>query len=117
MPLRPTFLIPALLLATLSLRAQQPPLVETYANPIVFADYSDPDAIRVGNDCYLVASSFHFVPGIPILHSTDLIHWKILGHAVDRLTMDPAYDLTGTSRYAAGVWAPATRFHAGLFYI
>lgn len=73
LPLRPALL--ALLLATLPLRAQQP-APETYTNPILFADYSDPDAIRVGNDYYLVASSFHFVPGIPILHSTDLVHWK-----------------------------------------
>lgn len=88
-----------------------------YRNPILFADYSDPDVIRDGNDYYLVASSFHFVPGLPILHSRDMAHWEIVGHAVERLTMDPAYDMNGGSRYAGGVWAPAVRSHAGRFYI
>ena len=59
-----------------------------YRNPIIFADYSDPDAIRVGDDYYLAASSFQCVPGLPILHSRDLVHWTILAHAVDRLPSD-----------------------------
>ena len=57
-----------------------------YRNPILFADYSDPDVIRDGANYYLVASTFHFVPGIPILQSTDLVHWTIVGHVVQRLT-------------------------------
>lgn len=89
----------------------------TYHNPILFADYSDPDVIRVGRDFYLVASTFHFVPGIPILRSRDLVHWSISGHVVDRLTMSPAYDMQGGDRYGRGVWAPAVRFHNGLFYV
>lgn len=89
----------------------------TYRNPILFADYSDPDVIRVGNDFYLIASSFHFVPAIPILHSTDLVHWEIVGHVVPRLTMSPAYDMAQETRYGGGVWAPSVRFHKGLFYI
>jgi beta-xylosidase len=88
-----------------------------YRNPILFADYSDPDVIRVDADYYLVASTFHFVPGIPILHSRDLVHWSISGHVVDRLTMSPAYDMEGGLRYGRGVWAPAVRFHNGLFYV
>jgi beta-xylosidase len=89
----------------------------TYHNPILFADYSDPDVIRDGNDYYLVASTFHFVPGIPILHSHDLVHWSISGHVVDRLTMSPAYDMQDGDRYGRGVWAPAVRFHNGLFHV
>jgi beta-xylosidase len=89
----------------------------TYHNPILFADYSDPDVIRDGKDYYLVASTFHFVPGIPILHSRDLVHWSISGHVVSRLMMSPAYDLQGGERYGRGVWAPAVRFHHGLFYV
>ena len=50
--------------------------VEYYRNPVIFADYSDPDAIRVGKDFYLVSSSFAHTPGLPLLHSTDLIHWR-----------------------------------------
>jgi beta-xylosidase len=102
-----------------------------YRNPILHADYSDPDVIRVGNDYYLVASSFHFSPGIPVLHSKDLVHWKIAGHVLDRLTFHQSYDMVppytltdATSkpvgpgqRYAGGVWAPSLRHHGGRFYV
>lgn len=116
--------------------AQAPPcLAWTYHNPILYADYSDPDAIRVGSVYYLVASSFHFSPGIPILESHDLVHWTIIGHALARLDFAPAYDLPGPVnftdatahpkldyalggyRYASGVWAPAIRAHDGRLYI
>src|SRR3954447_5920167 len=100
-------------LATLSISA-----ADRYRNPILYADYSDPDVIRVGSDYYLVASSFHFSPGIPVLQSKDLVHWRIAGHVLDRLRFDPAYDLRppftltdATSkpvgkgqRYGGGVW-------------
>ncbi len=89
----------------------------TYTNPVLFADYSDPDVIRDGANYYLIASSFHFVPGIPILQSTDLVHWKIVAHVVQRMEMDPRYNLTGGNRYAGGVWAPSIRKHNGLFYV
>lgn len=89
----------------------------TYHNPILFADYSDPDVIRDGANYYLIASTFHFVPGIPILQSPDLVHWTILGHVVQRMTMDPRYSMTGGNRYGKGVWAPSIRKHRGLFYV
>lgn len=95
----------------------RPPLGRFYRNPILFADYSDPDVIRVGADYYLIASSFHFVPGIPVLRSTDLVHWTIVGHVVSRMTMDPRYSMEGGNRYGGGVWAPAIRRHNGLFYV
>jgi len=88
-----------------------------YKNPILFADYSDPDVIRDGGNYYLIASTFHFVPGIPILQSSDLVHWTIAGHVVQRLEMDPRYSMIGGNRYGGGVWAPAIRRHAGLFYV
>ncbi len=88
-----------------------------YRNPILFADYSDPDVIRDGANYYLIASTFHFVPGIPILQSTDLVHWTIEGHVVKRLNMDPRYSMIGGNRYGKGVWAPAIRKHDGLFYV
>ncbi len=97
--------------------AQKPAEAPVYRNPILFADYSDPDVIRVRNDYYLVASTFHFVPGIPILHSKDLVHWSISGHVIDRLSISPAYDMQGGLRYGRGVWAPAVRVHGGLFYV
>lgn len=107
---------------------------KAYRNPVLFADYSDPDVIRVGSDYYLVASSFHFSPGIPVLKSQDLVHWSIVGHALATLDFDPKYDLPGPvgftdaaqrvrfdaqmgHRYGAGVWAPAIRFHQGRFYV
>ena len=93
------------------------PDVRVYHNPILFADYSDPDVIRVGADYYLVASTFHFVPGIPILHSRDLVHWSTSGHVVDRITLAPEYDMRGGFRYGRGIWAPTVRSHNGLFYV
>lgn len=86
----------------------------TYRNPVIYADYSDPDAIRVGDDYYLVASSFDAVPGLPILHSKDLVSWRIIGHALLR---QPPYDHFATTQHGNGVWAPAIRYHQQEFYI
>jgi len=86
----------------------------TYKNPIINADYSDPDAIRVGEDYYLTASSFDAVPGLPILHSRDLVNWTIVGHALLR---QPPYDHFSAAQHGNGVWAPAIRYHKGDFYI
>jgi beta-xylosidase len=86
----------------------------TYKNPILNADYSDPDAIRVGNDFYLVASSFEDMPGLPILHSNDLVNWTIIGHALLR---QPPYEHFAKPQHGNGVWAPAIRYHNGEFYI
>lgn len=86
----------------------------TYNNPILHADYSDPDAIRVGDDYYMTASSFTHVPGLPILHSKDLVHWKLIGHALTHL--EPA-DHFSKVQHGGGVWAPAIRFRNELFYI
>lgn len=85
----------------------------TYVNPVVFADYSDPDVIRVGDDFYLVSSSFSSVPGLPILHSRDLVNWTIIGHAAPRLA-SPDFD---TPQHGKGLWAPSFRHHGGRFWI
>lgn len=86
----------------------------TYKNPVLNADYSDPDAIRVGNDYYLVSSSFADMPGLPILHSKDLVNWKIIGHALKR---QPLFDHFAVPRHGDGVWAPSLRYHNGEFYL
>jgi beta-xylosidase len=86
----------------------------TYKNPILNADYSDPDAIRVGDDFYLISSSFEDVPGLPVLHSKDLVNWTIIGHALKR---QPPVEHFSIPRHGEGVWAPAIRFHKGEFYI
>lgn len=86
----------------------------TYKNPIINADYSDPDAIRVGDDFYLISSSFEDVPGLPVLHSKDLVNWTIIGHALKR---QPPFEHFSTPRHGEGVWAPAIRYHNNEFYI
>ena len=85
----------------------------TYQNPILFADYSDPDVIRVGDTWYMTASSFNYVPGLPILTSKDLVNWKLVNYALDRIP-DEKYDVP---QHAKGVWAPAIRYHDGRFFI
>lgn len=86
----------------------------TYKNPVLNADYSDPDAIRVGDDFYMVASSFDAVPGLPILHSKDLVNWRLIGHALKR---QPPFDHFSKTQHGNGVWAPAIRYHNNEFYI
>ena len=85
----------------------------TYKNPILHADYSDPDICQAGDDFYLTSSSFNSVPALPILHSRDLVNWELINHAVPRFP-DNYYD---TPQHGNGVWAPCFRYHEGLFYI
>ncbi len=84
-----------------------------YKNPVIFADYSDPDVTRVEDDFYMVASSFNCMPGIPVLHSKDLVNWRIIGHVYDSLPLDK-YD---KPVHGQGSWAPSIRYHSGLFYV
>jgi beta-xylosidase len=86
----------------------------TFKNPVLHADYSDPDAIRVGQDFWLVSSSFSHLPGLPILHSRDLVNWTLVNHALPSLV--PA-DHFSVPRPGQGVWAPSIRHHAGKFWI
>lgn len=86
----------------------------TFKNPIIFADYSDPDVTRVGDDFYLISSSFTCVPGLPVLHSKDLVNWTIIGHALPVQVPEEHFN---SVQSGGGVWAPAIRFHNGKFYI
>jgi len=86
----------------------------TYKNPILHADYSDPDVVRVGADYYLTSSSFSDVPGLPILHSRDLVNWELIGHVY---TAQPPYDVFSRPQHGGGAWAPSIRHHAGEFYV
>jgi beta-xylosidase len=89
-----------------------------YKNPIIYSDYSDPDVIRVGDDFYMTASSFNAVPGLPILHSKDMIHWEIINHAIPKLEGEGIpTDFFNKTQHGNGIWAPAIRFHKGEFYI
>lgn len=85
-----------------------------YRNPVLLADYSDPDIIRVGSDFYMVSSEFHFM-GMPVLHSKDLVNWKIIGQVYNRLDIHSQYNTM--EKYGAGSWAPSIRYHDGLFYV
>lgn len=85
----------------------------TYCNPVLYADYSDPDVIRHGDDFWMTASSFNCTPGLPILHSTDLVNWTLVNHAVKNLP-DARYQEV---QPGCGVWAPSIRFHVGKFWI
>src|SRR5574344_511260 len=86
----------------------------TYTNPVINADYSDPDVCRVGNDYYLTSSSFNCIPGLQILHSTDLVNWSIIGYAVSRLIPDSLFCRV---QHGNGIWAPSIRYHNQEFYI
>lgn len=113
------------LLAALPVAAQQKEHVSqvwvadrgdgTYQNPVLYADYSDPDACRVGNDFYLTSSSFNCLPGLQILHSNDLVNWHIIGAAIP-YSLAPVRT-PERPEHGNRVWAPAIRHHNGQFYI
>lgn len=85
-----------------------------YGNPVLDADWPDPDVVRVGDDYYLVASSFNRAPGLPILHSRDLVSWEIVARALPQV---PPVEHYRIPRHGSGVWAPSIRHHDGLFYL
>ena len=93
----------------------------TYTNPVINADYSDPDVCvgPSGEDYYLTASSFQCIPGLPILHSKDLVNWEIAGHALTSLYEgdEALQQHFSTPQHGAGVWAPSIRYHNGEYYI
>lgn len=86
----------------------------TYRNPILWADYSDPDVCRVGKDYWMTSSSFNCIPGLPILHSRDLVNWELVGHALPRQEPDTLFRKI---QHGKGVWAPSIRYHKGVYYI
>lgn len=85
-----------------------------YRNPILFADYSDPDVVRVGDDYFMTASSFNASPGLPVLHSRDLVNWRLIGHALQHLV--PAENFA-IPQHGNGVWAPNIRYHDDRYWI
>jgi beta-xylosidase len=86
----------------------------TYKNPILFADYSDPDVIRADDDYFMISSSFNCVPALPVLHSKDLVNWKIIGNV---FTEQKPIDFFNKPQHGNGVWAPSIRYHNNEFYI
>jgi beta-xylosidase len=90
----------------------------TYTNPLFYDEFSDPDIIRVGDDFYLAGTTMHAMPSLVVLHSKDLVNWKFLSYAADRLDFGPEFRLeNGRTIYGQGIWAPCIRYHNGMFYI
>lgn len=90
----------------------------TFTNPLFYDEFSDPDLIRVGDDYYLTGTTMHSMPGLPVLHSRDLVNWKLLSYASEGLNFGPEFRLEeGKSVYGRGIWAPSFRHYQGVFYI
>ncbi|HMB24188.1 MAG TPA: glycoside hydrolase family 43 protein, partial [Anaerolineales bacterium] len=85
----------------------------TFRNPILPGFYPDPSVCRVGEDYYLVTSTFEYFPGLPIFHSRDLVHWRQIGHVLDRPSQLPLDDI----RFSGGLYAPTIRYSNGRFYV
>lgn len=88
----------------------------TFTNPVIYADVPDMDAIRVGNDYWMVSTTNHYSPGAPIMHSTDLVHWQTVNYLFDGLHESPKNDLEGGNVYSRGQWAASLRYHKGFYY-
>ena len=86
----------------------------TYKNPIIHSDYSDPDVTRAGDDYYMTSSSFNAAPGLPILHSKDMVNWELINYALPKQVPVEHFN---TPQHGNGVWAPAFRYHNNEFYI
>ena len=122
--MRQRYFLPALRLLFLLLllapgaRAQQSDNENgTYTNPVIWADFPDNDVIRVGDTYYMVTTSMHYFPGVPLMESKDLVSWQYVSNAVPRFDQHPFYNLDGGTRYAHGQWASSLRYHDGQFYI
>lgn len=90
----------------------------TYSNPVLPADYSDLDCIRVGDDYYAISSTMQYSPGMIVLHSKDLVNWSILGHVISDLTqIGPELNWDRMNRYGRGVWAGSIRYHANKYWV
>lgn len=89
----------------------------TFTNPVVYADVPDVDVIRVGSDFYMISTTMHLMPGVPIMKSKDLVNWEIISYVVPELKDSPSYDLEGGNVYGQGQWASSLRYHEGKFYV
>ena len=85
----------------------------TFRNPVLPGCYPDPSVCRVGEDYYLVNSSFEYFPGVPIFHSRDLVHWRQIGHCLERPSQLPLAQADSSG----GIYAPTLRHHQGVFYM
>lgn len=90
----------------------------TYTNPLFFEEFSDPCMIRVGHDFYLTGTTMHCMPGLPILHSRDLVNWRLISYVFDRFNLGPEFSFEGgRDMYGQGIWAPSFAYKDSTFYI
>lgn len=89
----------------------------TFTNPVIAADFPDPDVIRVGSVYYFVSTTMFVFPGVTILKSYDLVNWEYCSNAVPRFDYHKCYDLDGCNRYGHGQWATSLKYHNGKFHI
>jgi beta-xylosidase len=89
----------------------------TYTNPVIPADFPDPDVIRVNDTYYMVNTTMFVFPGVTVLKSKDLVNWTYCSNAVPRFDFSPCYDLDGCNRYGHGQWATSMKYHNGKFYL
>ena len=90
----------------------------TFTNPLFYDEFSDPDLIRVGDDFYLTGTTMHSMPGLPVLTSKDLVNWRLVSYALERLDLGPSFRLEdGKGEYGRGIWAPSFRYRNGIFHI
>ncbi len=89
----------------------------TYTNPVIAADFPDPDVILVGDTYYMVTTTMFVFPGVTIVKSYDLVNWEYCSNAVQRFDFSKCYDLDGCNRYSHGQWATSLRYHNGKFYL
>ena len=97
----------------------QPDGTTTFAtaeNPVMWADYPDPDVIRVGDWFYMMSTTMHLMPGAPVMRSKDLVSWELVSYLFDRLEDTPKYDMKDGTVYGRGQWATSLRWHDGQFY-
>ena len=89
----------------------------TFTNPVVFADFPDPDVIRVGDVYYMVSTTMHIFPGATILKSYDLVNWEYCSNPLESMTSSACYNLDGCNRYGAGQWATSLKYNNGKYYL
>lgn len=87
-----------------------------YSNPMMWADVPDMSVVRTGEDYFLISTTMHLMPGAPVMHSRDLVHWNIVSYVFDSLNDNPKYNLIDGSVYGRGQWASSIRFHNGKYY-
>ena len=110
------FLIGFVLLSALCVGCKSAVQSAEFVNPVIYSDVPDVDVIRVGEDYFMISTTMHMMPGAPIMHSKDLVHWEIVSYLYDSINESPANNLEGGAIYGKGQWASSLRYHNGVYY-